>query len=78
MNSATGGLGYSFQIDANGRGPVGVTSGVPGRRPGRCGGSKLSVVALIVWGFGMVLLTQWLHPAGPIEDPLITQEQLDF
>ena len=78
MTSAGSGLTCSFQSASQGGGPRSVALGTPRRRPRRSAGGLLPVLALIAWGLGMVVLTQWLHPAGPIEDPLITQQQLDF
>ncbi len=52
--------------------------GMPRRRPRRPRRDVLYASLLIAWAFGMVVLAQWLHPSGPVEDPLITQQQLNF
>ena len=70
MNSTVGTLVGAFRAKGAGTAPGWW------RRGGASG--TLPVLLLIACGLGMVVLTQWLHPAGPIEDPLITQEQTNF
>ena len=78
MDDAGDRLAFSIRIAAQGGGPGGIAGDTPRRRSGRSLGETLPVLALIAWGLGMVVLTQWLHPAGPVEDPLITQQQQNF
>ncbi len=78
MHSAGNNVLFSFQTTSHGGGPAGIAGGPAWRRPRRTGNGMLPVLALIAWGLGMVVLTQWLHPAGPTEDPLVTQELLLF
>jgi hypothetical protein len=78
MSGNTGGHIYAF-LD-------GITGGarpatIPERRRRHSNHRRsgpLLGVALFVLGLGLVVLAQWLHPAGPIEDPLVTQPQTSF
>ena len=78
MNGVIGHQRYAFVGRPDGAGPRARTIGRPRRRPEPPRPSRLTVLALLAFGLGMVVLTQWLHPAGPIEDPLVTQQRTSF
>ena len=78
MTSDTGGQVFAFLDGITGAARPGTVPERRRRRANQRRSGPLLGVVLFVLGFGLVVVSQWLHPAGPIEDPLVTQPQTTF
>jgi hypothetical protein len=75
MSGNTGGQIHTFLDGLTGGARPATSLERRRRRADSRHSAPLLGMALFVVGLGVVVLAQWLHPAGPIEDPLVTQPQ---
>lgn len=74
MSGNSGGQIYAFEVGITGGARPNTNSERRRRRANYHRSGPLLGVALVVLGLGLVVVSEWLHPSGPIEDPLATQQ----